>query len=174
MEFYVIGPNLERDIRLAKEQDDKFAALQTLLGGDALLQKDRFPLYSLPLYPYSSRTDDLLHGILYGGQVIGYEILTVGDTTPVMPGATLPGSEIPKGTRYALFMVEADGTLTAAQKEKAIRVTQLETATPTATNGLPFGDLAVFEIKNAINILNTKLIGVTADKSHKVHIEYYG
>jgi hypothetical protein len=117
-----------------------------------------------PTPPYHNVTDQLLYTLLTGGDCIGYEKITVDSALAV-------GLDYPEATVYALLVVEAD--LTSADKSKVIRF--LETPfLPTATEGIPLGDLSVYEVKGKPNLKNFRAIGIEAGKNHSIAVQYFG
>lgn len=74
---YILGTNLDRDIETAQAAEQEQIRLNLILGNEASnLAKNRVPLYPLPTYPYTNDTNLLLHGILYGGENVGGQIIT--------------------------------------------------------------------------------------------------
>ena len=120
----------------------------------------------IPKPPYHNVTNDLLYGILMGGDCKGYQNLVVG--------AAAVSLSVPENTLYALLVVEADPT--SAEKAKVIRFKEFDTITnpPTATVGIPLGDLSIYEVKGVENLLNFKVIGIEAGKVHSIKIQYFG
>lgn len=119
----------------------------------------------IPSPPYHGTTNGLLYAILTGGDCIGYDELEISDsgTSMLTP---------PKGTAYALLVVESDSS--ATEKSKVVRFTEDENNIPTSSLGMPLGDLSVYEVKGAKNLAAFKVIGIENGKTHKIRVQYFG
>lgn len=124
-------------------------------------------------YPESDSTSGGLNGsvvgylsaILYGGKCLLLNEAPFDDTAEIQ----LPS--IPDGAKAALVIIEADAT--EADAARVARFRQ-DGANPTAAIGMPVGDNGSFEIKGSANLAAFRIIGITAGKTHKLTVEYYG
>lgn len=108
---------------------------------------------------------DFLSAILYGGKCVGLETVNFDDD----PAIALPS--IPPTAKAALVIIEADAT--EADAARVARFRQ-DGTNPTAVMGMPVGDNGSFEIKGSANLAAFRIIGITAGKTHKLTVEYYG
>ena len=118
----------------------------------------------LPDAPYYNVEQYLLHGILFGGQAIGNQ--TVSVTSSGIAVLTPPSN-----AKVALIESEIDGSDT--NQAAGIRFWQ-DGTNPDATHGQTLGQLGVVKIHTIRNILNAKFIGVTSGKTHKLQVQYFG
>lgn len=93
----------------------------------------------------------------------GYEDLTVDDSQA--KGLTVPDDAV-----SASIFFEVDGS--ATNKARALRYKENGTA-PTANSGQSFGDGDVLELFGKSSLDNFQIIGIEADKSHTLRIQYY-
>lgn len=129
---------------------------------------------------YTHASAELIAG-LFGLNCLLNTQLSVDSSTAVQ----LP--TIPDEAIMALIIVEADPT--ATNTTKCIRFTQDGVTIPTASIGMPLGDLSIYEVggvrdfgyvmgpssspfRNAID--NFQCIGIEAGKTHKINIAYFG
>lgn len=119
----------------------------------------------IPIPPFHEVNSQLLLALLTGGDCLQYNNVPVNDTqvTTLSPVS---------GTVYALIVVEADPT--TMDKSKVIRFSEMQATIVSAINGLPLGDLGVYEVKGMSNLQNFKAIGIEAGKSHTLRIQYFG
>jgi hypothetical protein len=99
-----------------------------------------------------------------GKKCIGYEAISVGDTTPM----TL--TKAPSSSFSAIITVEGDSTV--ASSSKVVRFTE-DGTTPTATIGMPLGNLDTYEVQFLDNIQAFKCLGIEAGKTHSLKVQYY-
>lgn len=118
----------------------------------------------LPSPPYKGSIEGYLAGILLGGTVIGYEELTVGS------GAVAVLTP-PDKAKKAILVMEADGSSSNLRKVARYKIGDTN---PTANEGFPISDEAVFEVGTLYNLKRFKVIGIQAGKTHKIQVEYQG
>jgi hypothetical protein len=116
--------------------------------------------------PFHNVIAELLHGLITGGECIGYQELNV--FAPYVSQLT-----IPEGALYALIICEAD--ISSVDKTKVIRFKQFDTINnpPNPYYGMPLGDLGVLEIKGKKNLEDFRATGTEYWKYHVLRIEYY-
>jgi hypothetical protein len=61
----------------------------------------------------------------------------------------------------------------ATATDKIIRYRE-DQVDPTASVGMPLGDLSIYEVGGEANLSNIKFIGIEAGKTHKLRVSYYG
>lgn len=93
---------------------------------------------------------------------IGYQALTVDST---VGGLSLT---IPDGATYAEFVMESSATGIVARYLHCGG----STGVPTSTAGLALSPLDRFDITNAENLTNFRIIQAQAG-THKLHVQYY-
>lgn len=155
-----LDSEIERLAALEAAQEQAQLQLEYEANRAALMAKDY-----LPSPPYKGAIEGYLAGILLGGVVLGYEIVTVDHTEAVSINP-------PDKAKKAILVVEADPTI--SNPRKAIRYQTGEAAAPTATDGFPVSDEGVFEVGTLWNLKRLKMIGIEAGKTHTVQIEYQG
>ncbi len=107
---------------------------------------------------------DWLYALFFQGECIGSQTFSVYWYSPV----TLT---IPEGAQYALVVVEAaPGT---SDTSRVIRFRE-DGSFPDAVNGIPLGDLGVYEVKGKENMQRFKMIGIEAFLGHTVQVQYFG
>lgn len=92
----------------------------------------------------------------------GYEDLTVDDTVKSLT--------VPENAVSASVFFEVDAT--ASSKSRALRYKENGSA-PSSTSGQAFGDGDVLEIFGKTSLNKFEIIGIEADKSHVLRIQYY-
>lgn len=118
----------------------------------------------IPKKPFKGIEYDLLYSLMFQGDCLGYEQLSITDTA-------LSTLTPPKDTQIALIAIEADPTAT---QSVACRFSESPSHEPTITVGMPLVDLGIYEVKGADNIKNFKIICAEAGKTAIVNIQYYG
>ena len=104
-----------------------------------------------------------LLGILQKQHIaFGKEIVTFDDS----PAVALT---VPTGATYAEISLVADATAVATNVARF----WVDGSTPTATEGLSRNSLSSWDISGGDNIVNFKIIGVEAAKTHKLNVQYY-
>ncbi|HEY9084014.1 MAG TPA: hypothetical protein VIN73_11820 [Vicingaceae bacterium] len=93
----------------------------------------------------------------------GYEDLEVDDTE----AKTLT---VPEAAVSAAVFFEVDAS--ATNKARALRYKENGTA-PTAASGQAFGDGDVLELFGKTSLTNFKVIGIEAEKTHTLRVQYY-
>jgi|GEM_PF-2313621 len=161
--FYIDHDFLAREIARLQREEEIAAGLNTLGNSpDARALLEGRDL--LPGPPYTANTEALLSGVYMGGNIIGYELLTVVSTEVAQL------ANIPPKAKKAIMFVEADAT--AANQTKVIRFKCGED--PTANLGMPAGNNGVFECGRAYNLTRFRVIGIEAGKTHKIQVQYEG
>lgn len=169
MKTYRIAPFLAKEIERLQAIADQAATDAVLLGAPlARLDSARDVVDPLPL-PKDGTAQEFLAGILYGGQAIAFETITVTAGAPAKLLQTLD-PRIQGKCRIALIVLEADSTTPIPTR--AVRFRQ-DTVAPTATVGHWIGDNGAIEIKNLINLRNVQFIGINAGKTHKLQVQYF-
>lgn len=84
--------------------------------------------------------------------------------------ATAVALTVPAGATYAEVCLIADATVTS---QSNVAKFWLDGSTPTATEGLSRNNYATWDISGGDNIVNFKIIGVEAAKTHKLNVQYY-
>ncbi len=107
---------------------------------------------------------DWLHALFFQGECIGVETLQVY-------WYYASQLTIPIGAQYALLVVEASPTI--PDKSKVLRFWE-DGSLPTATSGIPMGELGVYEVKGKENMQRFRIIGIEAFYGHSVQIQYFG
>lgn len=161
--YYEIQPNLAALIAQAERLETFYANLNNGQTWLAYLQ-DRGQ-QPLPKPPYSSTTNEILSGLLYGGVAVGFETVTVGS------GSAVALTAVPAAAMYAVIVAEVDSSDSA--QALAIRFRQDGTP-PTSTVGHPLGHLGTVKISGRANLTALRAIGVTASKTHKLQVQYFG
>jgi len=112
---------------------------------------------------YGNQSKSYLSDLLKLGnnsfKAIGYENLSVNSASVFTP-------TIPTGTKYMEIRVESSVTATVAMRYL------ITGGTPTAANGMALNHLDLFDITDAQNIQNFKVIRTGAG-THNLHITYY-
>ena len=111
--------------------------------------------------------NDLLAGILFGGDCIGYEKIAVGSAAPVGLDLLTLGKGL--GARKALVVIEADASST--NLDRVVRFRE-DGTNPNATDGLPIPDNGKLEVSD-LNLANFKMIGIEGGKNHTAQVLYY-
>jgi len=106
----------------------------------------------------------LLSRVDRGKKCIGFEQISVTD------GSVATLTKAPSSAFSAFITVEESSS--GAGTGKVIRFTQ-DGTTPTATVGVPLGDLDIYEVTNLDNIKTFKMIGIEAGKTHVINVEYF-
>ena len=106
---------------------------------------------------------DWLHTLFFQGECIGSETITVYSYFASQ-------LTIPVGAQYALIVVEAAPAV--ADKSKVLRFWE-DGSFPTASFGIPLGELGVYEVKGKENMNNFAMIGIEAFYSHSVQVQYF-
>ena len=97
-----------------------------------------------------------------GYKAIGSQVITLST-------AGVYSLTVPEGANYALMVIEEAGGTTGTSKI----VRFLETgANPTSSIGIPRGDLDAWDVISYQNLVNFKIIRVTA-ASHVLQVQYY-
>lgn len=166
MQTYLLTGKIDYLIDEARREEERDARLSAITGTEISDLTKPGLLEALPGYRTTGKTEGYLRGLLYGGQVLGYQVLTVTNTEAV-------SCDLPPHVKYAVFLVEADAT--ASDQTRCIRYkSKGEDDLPTDSAGIPIGHLGVFQIGHPINLYKLRLIGVEAGKTHSVQVEYYG
>jgi hypothetical protein len=118
----------------------------------------------IPNSPFLALDQELLMTLFLGGDCIGYQNIEVGNFAP----STLT---VPHGAVYALIIAEADPGVT--NKSRIMRFKET-TEEPTDTDGMPMGDLSVYEVKGAVNMQNFKIISIESGVLHVLRVQYFG
>ena len=120
----------------------------------------------IPRLPFHNVIAELLHGLITGGECIGYEEIYVYYPYTI-------SLNVPNGALYALIVCEAD--ILSSDKTKVIRFKQIDPITnpPTPYSGVPLGDLGVVEIKGKKNLEDFRATGINGGEYHLLRIEYY-
>ncbi len=121
----------------------------------------------IPKIPYVNDVlGQLLYVLLTGGECSGYEEIPVNASQPF-------ALNVPEGTVYALVVCEADPTHPV--KTKVVRYKQSDTQNnpPSASVGLPLGELGVVEIKGTSCLNAFRAIGIDNGYTHLLRVEYY-
>ena len=118
----------------------------------------------IPKLFFNDTLTDWLHALFFQGECIGAETLSVSWNVPL-------SLNIPLGTQYALIVVEAAPT--SIDKSRVIRFRE-DGSNPDARNGIPLGDLGVYEVKGKENMLGFRAIGIQAFLIHTLQIQYFG
>ena len=121
----------------------------------------------IPNPPFHDVSNGLLYAILTGGDCIGYEEVIVRSDQAVK-------MKFPPKTAYAILIVEADKT--CEDKTKVIRFKEFDTieSPPSGTDGIPLGDLSIYEVKGITNLNRFRAIGIEAGKEHSIKVQYFG
>jgi hypothetical protein len=120
---------------------------------------------------------NLLYALLMGGDAIGFERLIINsDVVPVKL------AEIPENARYAQVILEVDPN--SAVLEKACRfleapakfdkVSGLYTEQLSTAQGMPLGHLGIYEIKDAENLKNFRILNLETGKTNLLMVQYFG
>jgi hypothetical protein len=95
----------------------------------------------------------------------------VGYDTLVVDSANVGTLTIPENARYALLVVESD----ANQNNRDIVLRFREDGEdPTTEEGMPLGDLGVYEVKGTENMQRFKIVGIEQERIHKIRIQFFG
>jgi hypothetical protein len=119
----------------------------------------------IPKGPFQGATNGLLYALLTGGDCIEYKEMLVSSSVPI-------ALDPPVDAHYALVVVEADPE--NEDKQKAIRITESSDFPPSATSGIPLGNLSVYEVKGRKNMESFSAIGIESEKEHWLRIQFYG
>lgn len=104
---------------------------------------------------------------------IGFE--TINITSAVAVGLNIPAVANPKNrVYYAICALESDpGAIAEVNAVKAVHFTEHAGGVPTAASGMPLSNGSVYEIQGYDQLVNFKIIGVTAGRTHKLQVTYY-
>lgn len=105
-------------------------------------------------------------------ECLGYQKIAVGSLAVVK---LTP----PKNTRYALLVVMCDTSLSDPVDVSAVIYIREDGGTPVKGvsplgDGLPLGDLSIYEVKGIKNLKNFKMIGIRDAETHSIRIQYFG
>ena len=117
----------------------------------------------IPKLFFNDTFTDWLQALFFQGECTGAETLAVSSYAPI-------SLNIPQGAQYALIVVEAAPT--ASDKSRVIRFREDGNA-PDARNGIPLGDLGVYEVKGKENMLGFRAIGIQAFLIHTIQVQYF-
>jgi hypothetical protein len=118
----------------------------------------------IPKLPFHNVIGDLLYTLFFQGECVGYDTLVVDN-------ANIGTLTIPEDARYAMLVVESD----ANQNNKDIVLRFREDGEePTADDGIPLGDLGVYEVKGIENMQRFKIVGIEQERIHKIRIQFFG
>jgi hypothetical protein len=120
--------------------------------------------HKTPEPPFQIATDNLLWALLTGMENRGFEKLSVTNT----PAVELT---VPQKALAAVIIVEADAT--SADLKKVVRFRE-DGNPPTATDGMPLGDMNFYEVRGDASLKAFRIIGIEAGKTHTLSIQYYG
>ena len=169
---YTISSYLRSQQRFLQEEADTLAAAASRIAalGGRLSSANiaaRVVAEPIPKTNFKSTTDGLLAGLVFGGQVIGYERLEVG-ALPVGLQLLLTDSDVGENATKCRVYVESVG---AANPTKAIRYRQ-DGQPPSAILGLALGDGGVADLDHRLNMDRLLFVATEPGKTHIVHIEY--
>lgn len=117
----------------------------------------------IPLLHLHDAITDWLRALFFGGECIGYQRLNV-------PGYLAVPLTIPPSAQYALCIAEANPL--QADRTKVMRF--LENGSfPNAIDGMPLGDLGIYEIKGRENMQRFRVIGIDPFITQSLRIQYY-
>ncbi len=92
----------------------------------------------------------------------GFETISIGNLQNRLT--------VPINATSAIVMVEADKT--ASDLSRVIRFKE-NGSTPTIAIGFGLGDNDVYRIKGRTHLLNFRTIGIEADKTHRIQVQYF-
>jgi hypothetical protein len=118
----------------------------------------------IPNKPFLGITNDLLYAMLFQGDALGYEQLTV-------LASAVSSLTPPKNAKIAIVVVEADSTLVG---NTACRFLEVKNMNPTILMGMPLPDLGIYEVKGKDNLKNFRIITAEFGKVSKVNVQYFG
>ena len=109
-----------------------------------------------------------LEGMLLG-EILGRQRSAFAKESLTFDDAPAVSLTVPKGATYAEVSLIGDATAVATN---TIRFWQ-DGSVPTATSGLSRNHLAAWDIAGGDNLVNFKIIGVEAAKTHILQVQYY-
>jgi hypothetical protein len=118
----------------------------------------------IPKLPFHNVIGDLLYTLFFQGECVGYD-------TMVVDNANIGTLAIPENARYALLVVESDANQT--NKDMVLRFRE-DGEAPTIDEGMPLGDLGVYEVKGIENMQRFKIVGIEQERIHKIRIQFFG
>jgi hypothetical protein len=118
----------------------------------------------IPKLPFHNVMAELLYSLFFQGECLAYVSLEVSDAFAL-------SLNVPEHARYAVLVVECNTS--QFNKDLVVRFRE-DNIAPEADNGMPLGDLGVYEIKGTSNMARFALIGVEAGLVHKVRIQFFG
>jgi len=118
----------------------------------------------IPKIPFHNVISDLLYALFFQGECMGYVTVEVTD-------ALIATLTIPENARYTIMVIEADPS--QSNKDIVVRFRE-DGEDPTSVEGMPLGDLGVYEVKGTENMQRFKIIGVEVGKQNIVRIQFFG
>jgi hypothetical protein len=118
----------------------------------------------IPKLPFHNVIGDLLYTLFFQGECVGYVTLDVN-------AEGLATLAIPEQARYAMLVVESDPN--QYNKDIVVRFRE-DGEAPSSSDGMPLGDLGVYEVKGAENMQRFKIIGTEQGRQHKIRIQFFG
>lgn len=97
----------------------------------------------------------------------------------VTGAAVVTLTPIPKNTRYAVLVVMCDPVISDPVAASNVVYVREDGGIPVtgaapAGDGMPLGDLSIYEVKGIKNLKAFKMIGIRAGETHSVRIQYFG
>ncbi|HSZ72479.1 MAG TPA: hypothetical protein VK750_07360 [Cytophagaceae bacterium] len=118
----------------------------------------------IPKLPFHNVIVEMLYALFFQGDCLKYVSKTINDSQVIH-------LEIPDNARYAVIVIESQ--VTQFNKDIVVRFRE-DGHDPDASNGMPLGDMGVYEVKGTNNMSRFKMIGVEANLTHQVRIQYFG
>ena len=123
--------------------------------------------------PFQTTEERQLNEIGGFSTCLGYAKKAVTDAAIV---ALTP---IPKNARYAVLVVMCDPAITDPVESSNVIYVREDGGNPVtgaapAGDGMPLGDLSIYEVKGIKNLKNFKMIGIRVGETHSVRIQYFG
>jgi len=118
----------------------------------------------IPKLPFHNVISDMLYTLIFQGECIAYVTIMVDDEA-------VRSFNIPVEARYAMLITESDPNQN--NKDLIIRFRE-DGSNPSADEGMPLGDMGVYEVKGKENMSQFRMIGIEAGKQHKVRVQFFG
>ena len=118
----------------------------------------------IPSLPFHNVLGDLLYALFFQGECLGYASLEVTRDDIV-------SLSVPVHARYAMLVLECDPN--QDNKDLVVRFRE-DGEEPGPDEGMPLGDLGVYEVKGIENMQRFRVLGIEIGKRHKLRIQYFG
>lgn len=127
-------------------------------------RKRKESVMRIPRLPFHNVIAELLYTLFFQGDCIAYATMLVDDGNAI-------GLTVPFNARYAVIVVESHTS--QFNKDRVLRFRE-DGNLPESDEGMPLGDMGVYEVKGTVNMSKFLIIGVEAGLQHKIRIQFFG